>query len=109
MADSGLTITESVGLRQAKLVIPAFSRGKAQLDPVDVEETRGIANVRIHVECGTCYWATQTKAYHFGSSLLTDFLICDHDNYDRRIPLVDHMIRVSPALVNFCPPIVLFD
>ena len=30
--------------------ISAFTRGKDQLDPVDVETTRGIANVRIHVE-----------------------------------------------------------
>ena len=50
MADRGFTITESVGLRHAKLVIPAFARGKSKLDPVDVEQTRGIANVRIHVE-----------------------------------------------------------
>ena len=50
MADRGFTIAESVGLKQAKLVIPAFTKGKSQLDPVDVEKTRGIANVRIHVE-----------------------------------------------------------
>ena len=50
MADRGFTICDSVGLKQAKLVIPAFTKGKSQLDPVDVERTRGIANVRIHVE-----------------------------------------------------------
>ena len=50
MADRGFTIAESVGLKQAKLVIPAFTKGKSQLDPVDVEKARGIANVRIHVE-----------------------------------------------------------
>jgi len=50
MADRGFTINESVGLKQAKLVIPAFTKGKSQLDPVDVEKTRGIASVRIHVE-----------------------------------------------------------
>lgn len=50
MADRGFTISESVGLKQGELVIPAFTKGKAQLDPVDVERSRGIANVRIHVE-----------------------------------------------------------
>ena len=34
----------------ANLSITAFTKGKNQLDPVDVEKTRGIANVRIHVE-----------------------------------------------------------
>ena len=33
-----------------QLVIPAFTKGKDQLYLVDIEETRGIANVRIHVE-----------------------------------------------------------
>ena len=39
MADRGFTIIicESVGLKQVKLVIPAFTKGKLQLDPVDVE------------------------------------------------------------------------
>ena len=50
MADRGFTISESVGLKQAKFITPAFTKGKSQLDPVDVEKTRGIASVRIHVE-----------------------------------------------------------
>ena len=31
-------------------MIPAFTKGKDQLDPVDVESTPGTANRRIHVE-----------------------------------------------------------
>ena len=46
MADRAFTVAESVGMRQARPVIPAFTKGKSQLDPVDVEKTRGIANVR---------------------------------------------------------------
>lgn len=49
MGERGFTVTESLGLRLPKLVIPAFTRGKTQLDPVDVEEIRGIKNVRLHV------------------------------------------------------------
>ncbi|KAI8509521.1 hypothetical protein Bbelb_133690 [Branchiostoma belcheri] len=47
MADRGSTIDESVnvGLKQGKLVIQAFTKGKAQLDPIDVERSRGIANI----------------------------------------------------------------
>lgn len=51
MADRGFTIHESVVLQGAELTIPAFTKGKDQLHSVDVEKTRGIANVRIHVEC----------------------------------------------------------
>ncbi|XP_065068255.1 uncharacterized protein LOC135693654 [Rhopilema esculentum] len=50
MADRGFTIHESIAFKGAKLVMPAFTKGKSQLDPIDVESTRGIANVRIHVE-----------------------------------------------------------
>ena len=39
-----------MGLRHGKLVIPAFTKGTNQLDPVDVEQSPGIASVRIHVD-----------------------------------------------------------
>ena len=54
MADRGLTIHDSVMYKQAK--------GKSQLDPIDVERTRGIACVRIHVES---YWPVTEEIYHF--------------------------------------------
>ena len=50
MADRGFTIQESVWFQHAELAIPAFTKGKDQLDPIDVEKTGGIASVRIHVE-----------------------------------------------------------
>ena len=50
LADRGFDIADSVGFYQARLHIPAFTRGKKQLSAKDVEETRKIANVRIHAE-----------------------------------------------------------
>ena len=50
MAEGGFTIHDGVALKLVQLVIPAFTKGKEQLDPVDVEKTREIAHVRIHVE-----------------------------------------------------------
>ena len=50
MADRGFTISDGVALKHAQLVIPAFTKGKEQLDPIDVEKTRAIAHVRIHIE-----------------------------------------------------------
>ena len=35
----------------AKLEIPGFTKGQSQLWPEEVEDTRIIANVPIHVEC----------------------------------------------------------
>ena len=50
MTDRGFKIEEDVALYQAKPVIPDFTRGKKQLHPLEVEHTRNVASVRIHVE-----------------------------------------------------------
>ena len=50
LADRRFDIAESVATMQARLHIPAFTKGKSQLSALEVEETRSIANARIHVE-----------------------------------------------------------
>ena len=50
MADRGFDISDTVGMMQARLHLPAFTRGKHQLEAYEVEDTRTLANVRIHVE-----------------------------------------------------------
>ena len=50
LADRSFDIAESVRAMRATLHIPAFTRGKSQLSALEIEETRKIANVRIHVE-----------------------------------------------------------
>ena len=73
MVERGFTVAESVGTRQARLVIPAFTKGKSQLDPVVVEKTRVIANVRIHVE--RVIGLFRGKYTILEGTLLTDFLV----------------------------------
>ena len=50
LADRGFDIKDSVGLYSATVTMPAFTKGKKQLEGIEVEQTRTIANVRIHVE-----------------------------------------------------------
>ena len=50
LADRGFDVADSVAYRGATLDIPSFTRGRDQLLPADVEATRKLANVRIHVE-----------------------------------------------------------
>ncbi|KAK9978567.1 hypothetical protein ABG768_020312 [Culter alburnus] len=50
LADHGFDVKENVALVGATLKIPAFTRGHCQLNVKDVEETRKLAHVRIHVE-----------------------------------------------------------
>ena len=103
MADRGFTVAERVGMRQAPLVIPAFTKGKSQLDPVDVEKTRGIANVRIHVE--RVIGLFRRKYIILEGTLRTDFLVSSQNAPS----VIDHVIRVCAALVNLCPPILPYD
>ena len=49
LADRDFNVADSVALFGATLEITVFTRGCKQLTPVDVEKTRKIANVRIHV------------------------------------------------------------
>ena len=109
MADRGLTISDSVGLKQAKLTIPAFTKRKSQLDLLDVEQTRGIANVHIHVE--RVISLLRRKYAILQSTLPTDdYLTCNRNGLpETEVPTIDRIIRICPALVNFCPPIVPFN
>ena len=51
MADHrGFYITETLGTFGAKLKIAAFTKDRNQLLPENVEETKTIAKIRIHVE-----------------------------------------------------------
>ncbi len=50
LADRGFTMEESFGLHGAALEIPAFTKGRNQLERIKVEKkNREIAAVRIHV------------------------------------------------------------
>ena len=108
LADRGFTIAESVMFQQAQLAIPAFTKGKDQLDPVDVEKTRGIANVRIHVE--RVIGLLRRKYSILSGILPIDFLISNPGgSQEEATPVIDRIINVSAALVNLCPGIVPLD
>lgn len=101
MADRGFTITESVGLQQGKLLIPAFTRGKEQLHPVDVEQSRRIASVRIHVE--RVIGLLRRKYTILEGTLPTHYLSCSPNGPPEcQVPTIDRILRVCSTLVNFC-------
>ncbi len=104
LADWGFDIAESVGVMQAKLHIPSFTKGKDQLSALEVEDTRSIANVRIHVE--HVIGAVRQKYTILKGTLPIDFMI-KRDQED--IPLVDRIVRVCCALYNICDSVVPFD
>ena len=50
MADRGFKIAETVGTYEARLEMLWFTKGKEQLRAEEIESTRMIANVLIHVK-----------------------------------------------------------
>lgn len=50
LADRGFTVEDSVGFFCASLKTPSFTKGKKQLSAFEVEQTRKLASVRIHVK-----------------------------------------------------------
>ena len=108
LADRGFTIQELLMFKHAQLAIPAFTRGKDQLDPVEVEETRNIANVRIHVER---IIGLLRRKYTILSGILPINLLISSStgSQEGAIPMIDRILNVCSALVNLCPGIVPFD
>ena len=104
MADSGFTIHDTVAFKRSELVIPTFTKRKKQLDPLDAEKTRGIANVRIHVE--RVIGLLRRKYTILQGTLSAEFLM---SNPTSPTPVIDYILRVCSALVNICPSVVPFD
>lgn len=102
LADRGFDIKESVALMGATLKIPAFMRGRSQLEAKDVEETRKLAHVRIHVErvigCVRSMYTILNDTIRLG-------LVVPCDGED--LTLLNKIVAVSCALTNMCPSVVL--
>nr|CAH7767566.1 unnamed protein product [Callosobruchus chinensis] len=102
LADRGFLIRDILGMFRAKLVIPAFTKGKSQLHPIEVEETRQIAHVRIHVERVTGLVKNKFRIFRgtIPISMLKKGSISEQHN------MLDKIVIVSCALINLSPPII---
>ena len=101
MADRGFLIQEDVALRGAKLTIPAFTKGKPQLSQKDVELTRQIANVHIHVERVI---GLLKNRYSILQSRIPITLI--KRKGDLEVATIDKLVIVCAALTNLGEPVV---
>lgn len=102
LADRGFNISESVGLCCAEVKIPAFTRGKQQLSPLELEATRKIAHTRIHVE--RVIGLVRNKFSILQSTIPIDYLHCQAEN----VPTIDKITTVCCALTNLCDSVVPF-
>lgn len=94
LADRGFTVRDA-GLHCAKLEIPAFTKGKPQLSAQEVEKTRKLANVRIHVE--RVIGLVRNKCRILKYTLPVEFLAAENENCPT---VLDKVAFVCAALCN---------
>ena len=94
-------IQESVGLFCSTIKIPAFTKGKKQLSGIEVEQTRRIANVRIHVE--RVIGNIRKNFSILSATQPIDFVTT------RNVTTLDQIVTISFALVNIFDSVVPFE
>ena len=104
LADRGFDIEEDVAMMQASLKIPSFTKGVSQLSPLDIEKTRKLANLRIHVE--RVIGATRQRYSILMSTLPIQYMKA---RCKQEAPTVDKILRVCSALNNVCVSVVPFS
>ena len=104
MADRGFTCQDEVSFFQAKLMTPSFTKGKLQMHPMDVETTRLLAHVRIHVERVIGLLLRKFKIFEGNFTL--EFL---HSRYNDNKPTCDKIVHVCCALTNLCSSVIPFQ
>ena len=84
----------------AEVKVPPFSRGKKQLEKVDVDWSRELSIVRIHVERVI---GVLKQKYTILQGILPISLIPD---YQDSVSTIDKIITVCCVLVNLCTSVV---
>lgn len=100
LADRSFDIQENVGMLCAEVKVPAFIKGMSQLDAKNVEETRKIAHLRIHVERVIGNVSQKYKVLS-GTMPISLILPCEGED----VTLLDKVVTVCCALTNLCPTV----
>ncbi|XP_076088319.1 uncharacterized protein LOC143058757 [Mytilus galloprovincialis] len=93
LADRGFLISEELASHGATLIIPAFTRGKSQLSAKEIELTRQIAHVRIHVERAI----ERVKNFNILSTNMNLHLVPHSDSI---VTICSCICNLQPALVS---------
>ena len=104
MADRGFDIDESAALYGATVAIPAFTKGKRQLCAFDLERSRKLSSVRVHVERVIGLLRNKYTILH-GTLPLDYFMRKDEQNFTT----IDKLAIVCSALTNVCDSVIPFE
>ena len=101
LADRGFNVQDDIAIKGGKLEIPAFTRGKQQLSREEVERSRQLARVRIHVERVI---GQMRKKYSILNGTLPITLL--KKSTDTNVTTVDKILVVCAALTNLSRSVV---
>lgn len=104
LADRGFDIQDQVKLYCAEVKTPAFAKGRKQLSPLEVENSRKISHLRIHIERVI---GVLKQKFRILESVMP--ITCISKTSDENIPIVDEILTVACALTNMCPSVIPMD
>ena len=102
LADRGFNIFELVAMHHAEAKLPAFTKGKihVQLSAKDIQESRDLTVIRIHVE--RLIGVIKQKYSLLEGALPINFIKADGSE----VSVADKLMTIFCALVNLCEPVV---
>ena len=107
LADRGFTLQDEFAAGAGvELIIPAFTRGKSQLSAEDVETTRQIASIRIHIEQVIGLLKNRFNILSSGPLPLTMIKSLSDETMDSETTSIDKIVTVCAILVNLGDGIV---
>ena len=101
LADRGFDIGDDIGLHGARLIMPAFTKGKMQLSQQEVEISQRVARVRIHVE--RVIGELKNKYTILQGTIAVN---CLKHRADDELSNVDKILITCAALTNLSPSVV---
>ena len=101
LADRGFTCSDYARMAMATVKVPPFTKGKRQLEKIEVDWSHEISLVRIHVER---IIGVLKQKYTILQNVLPISLI--QDDNDETQSTIDKIVTVCCACVNMCPSVV---
>ena len=101
LADKGFNIHDSTGMYCAKVKLPPFTKGKKQLSKKEVDVSRRLSRVRIHVE--RVIWGCKAEVH---STLPIKFIMCSETEESSPI---DKVVTICCVLCNCSKSVVSYE
>ena len=100
VADRGFTCNDYANMVMAEVKIPPFMRGKRQSEKVEVDWSRELSLVRIHVERVI---GSLKQKYTILQNVVPISLLKSSKDTE---PIIDKLVHVCCALINLSPSVI---